>query len=410
MPRILLVARHEFLTNVKRRAFLFAAFGVPIFSLALMVIVFAVAVNNETDTGRVGAVGYVDQSGVLADEVEQPDNFAGYDSEAAAESALKSRAIGAYFVVAEDYLTSGDVRLVSSGSTPAALADEIDAFLVANLGAKLNRPDLVARLQDPMNTSVRTLDNNRTLRESGMAGVFMSPLLLVFVVMFALQLSSGYLMSGVAEEKSNRILEVLITSVRPSDLLLGKIIGLGALGLTQLGLWLAAGALIVRFGHGFEFLSAISLPPDILIVGLVFFVLAYLLFGSIMASIGSIIGSEQESRQYAGLLSFGLAVPFLFIMQFLNDLNGPIPLALSLIPFTAPTTVILRMAYGDVPAWQLLLSIGVMAVTTGLVMIAAGRLFRWSLLLYGKRPGLRALLRVIRGKAAVISSPQEQRS
>ncbi len=410
MPSFLIVARHEYLNNVRRRAFLFAAFGVPIFSLALMVIIFTLAVNNETDTSRVGKIGYVDQADVLAQAIDKPDDFAAYPSEDAAKAALQSRQIGAYFVVTPDYRSTGSVRLVGSGSTPDALHDEIDAFLVANLGAQLHQPDVVARLQDPVESSIRTLDNNRTLRTSAIAGVFLSPILLVFIVMFSLQLSSGYLMSGVAEEKTNRILEILITTVRPTDLLLGKILGLGGLGLTQLFIWVGAGALIVRLGNGLEFLSAISLPPDLLIVGLIYFLLAYLLFGSLMAAIGAIVGSEQESRQYAGILSLGLAVPFFFITQFINDLNGPIPVALSLIPVTAPTTIILRMAYGDVPVWQLLLSLAILMLTTVLVVFAAGRVFRWSLLLYGKRPGPRELLRVVRGEHVVLSTPQEQNS
>ncbi len=409
MPRFWIVARHEYLTNIRRRAFLFAAFGVPIFSLALMVIVFTLVVNNETDTSRVGAVGYVDQADVLPQAIDRPDDFSAYPSEDAAQSALQARQIGAYFIVAPDYMATGSVRLVSSGSPPDALTDEIDAFLVANLGARLNQPDVVARLQNPVETSILTLDNGRTLKESAIAGVFLSPILLVIVVMFSLQLSSGYLMSGVTEEKTNRILEVLMTSVPPNELLLGKIIGLGALGLTQMLIWVSAGALIARLGNSFDFLAAISLPPDLLIVGLVYFLLAYLLFGSLMAAIGAIIGSEQESRQYAGILSFGLAVPFFFIAQFISDLNGPIPVALSLIPITAPTTIILRMAYGDVPAAQLILSIAVMAATTALVVFAAGRIFRWSLLLYGKRPSLRELLRVVRGQRVILSTPQEQK-
>jgi ABC-2 type transport system permease protein len=390
-----LIAKHEYLTNVKRRSFLFGAFGIPIITIVLMTVVFGLIFNDEADIDRLGGIGYVDLSGVLADALAKPDNFTPYTTEAEARAALDAGQIGAYFTVGADYLRTGNVRIYSGGGIPEALHDDIDAYLRSNLSAGLD-PEIAERLNDPVESSIKTLDNGRVIRDNAIIGLFLMPIIFVMVFLFASQTTSGYMMSGVVEEKSNRIMEILITSVTPFQLLFGKIIGLGLLGLTQLIIWMAAGYVSLTVAHATDALQGVTIPLDLVVVAVIYFLLGYFLLASAMAGIGVVIGSEQESRQFAVLFSLGMIVPFFLITSFITDPNGTVVAFLTLFPLTSPVSVILRMGFGAIPTWQLLTSIGLLLATSLLVAWVSARIFRWALLLYGKRPGIRELIAVLR--------------
>lgn len=406
MNKAWLVARHELSIHVRQRSFLFAAFGMPVLIIVLLVIISTLAVEAEGDTGRLGNVGYVDHAGVLAAALEQPETFVAYDSEDEARAALSVEAVGAYFVLPEDYLDRGRVQLYSMGEAPEALEDQITAFLVANLGASLDDSALVARLQDPVNMSIRALDSGRTLGEGAIFVLIFLPFIFVFVVVMATQISGGYLMSGVVEEKTNRIMEILITSITPFQLLVGKIVGLGLLGLVQVLVWVVIAVGALTFGQNLEFLQGIAVPVDMIALGLLLFLMTFLLYSSFAAGVGVIVGSEQESRQVAGFFVFLMMIPFFLIVSFITDPNGPLPVAMTLIPFTAPVSILMRMGFSSVPAWQIVISLALLALTTLLVVWGSARIFRWGLLRTGNRPSLRELWRALRRAPTVSTTAQ----
>jgi ABC-2 type transport system permease protein len=403
MHKTWLVIKHEYLTNVKRRSFLFAAFGVPLFTIVMLVIIFALAINNEEDLERLGTIGYVDQAGVLTQQIEKPETFQPFDSEAAVRAALDEGSVGAYFILPPDYMDTGTIRIVGRSDIPEALNNNIDFYLRSNLSTGLD-PEIADRISDPVQSSVKTLDNGRVIRENAIVGLFLAPFIFVIVFLIATQTTSGYLMSGVVEEKSNRIMEILVTSITPFQLLFGKIVGLGALGLTQLVIWMVAGAVTLVVGRNTEFLGSLSVPTDLLIVGVIYFLLGYFFLASAMAGIGAVVGSEQESRQFAAIFSIGLSVPFFAIVSFFTDPSGTLVTFLTLFPLTSPVAVILLMGFGTIPTWQLVASIVLLLFTTLFVVWASARVFRWALLLYGKRPGPRELLRVIRRAPSMATS------
>jgi ABC-2 type transport system permease protein len=402
LNKALIVARREYSFNVRRPGFLFAAFGMPIFLVFMIFVVSLVIANTEKDVERLGTIGYVDQSGILSEAVAAPESFAAYNNEAAARSALDAETIGAYFVVPEDYLITGDVTLYGMSGLPEALQDTISDFLVANLSAQIDSELPVERIITPVHATYYLLNSGRTLNEEIFILVFL-PFIFAIVFMIATQISSGYLMGGVIDEKSNRIMEILITSITPTELLVGKIIGLGALGLTQLAVWLVMGGVTLALGQNrllplppdFN-LSLDLIPLDFVLIMLVYFVLDYALFASLMAGIGVMVGSEQESRQYAGIIGLITGLPYFFVISFLNDPNGPLPVALTLFPFTAPLATIFRLGFGPVPAWQIIASMVILLVTTILIVWGSARVFRWGALLYGTRVTPRLLLNLIR--------------
>jgi ABC-2 type transport system permease protein len=402
MNKMLLVARREYLYNVRRRSFLFAVFGVPLFTFVIWAVIFVVIAANESSLKDFGQVGYVDQSGILDNPVfpeDDPDKiipYVAYETDEAARAALDNKSIGAYFILREDYLKTGDVKIYSYASLPDALKDSIDAVLLANLGERLGRDVPLERIESPVDMSIRAADTGRTLTEANIPILFFIPMIFAFVFLMSSNVTSGFLMNGVVEEKTNRVMEILITSVTPRQLLLGKIIGLGALGLTQLLVWGVLGFILIGAGQTIPFLSGISFPLDLALIFVVYFILSYFLLSSLMAGLGAVAGSAEESRQYSSIISLIWVIPFFLITSLIQNPNSPLAIALTLIPFTAPMTVLLRMGFSSVPAWQLIASLGILLLTMLLVVWASARVFRWALLLYGQRIGIRDIWNVIR--------------
>jgi ABC-2 type transport system permease protein len=399
-----LVAKREFLYNLRRPAFLFASFVMPFLLALVLFVVFSLIANTFT-ADVTDPIGYVDLSGVLADAVEKPENFSGYADAETAEAALQDGSLRAYFVVSEDYLTSGAVTIYRNGDLAPAAENEIEDYLLANLAARAGDGDAAQRISDPVDLEIRALDSGRTLAPEGIIGLFLTPFVFMLIFMITVSSTSSYLMSGVVEEKSNRIMEVLITSITPFQMLAGKIVGLGALGLIQIGVWLILGVLVITFGAGSDgILSGITIPADVVVIALVFFLLDYFLTATIMAGIGAVTGSEQESRAISGLFGFVTAIPFFFIFSFFDNPNGPIPVFLTLFPLTSPMVVILRSAFTTIPPLELIAAFIILLITTLVIMWIAARIFRLSLLMYGKRPSLGALFGALRSGARMQTS------
>lgn len=402
MNKMWLIAKREYLYNLRRPSFLFAVFGVPIFTFVMWFIIFAVISNTESDVESVGSVGYVDQAGVLINPVfpeNSADRFIAFADEAAARAELDSRAIGAYFVLPADYLRTGSISLYSYSGTPEALQDEIATLLLANLSRQLPSGIPLERIQNPVDMTVHANDSGRDLTEANVPALVFIPMIFAFVFLMASGVTSGFLMNGIVEERTNRIMEILITSVTPFQLLGGKIVGLGALGLTQIVIWLAAGALLIRFGQTLPALNGIVFPTDLMILLLVYFVLAYFLLASIQAGLGALAGSEEESRQYSSILAILFVVPFFFIVNLISEPNGTTAVILTFIPFTSPMAMLLRLGFGAVPAWQIVASVLILLVTTILVVWLSARVFRWALLRYGKHFSLRDVWRGLRSSS-----------
>lgn len=410
MSNILLVAQHEFMTNIRKRSFLFAVFGVPI----MMGVIFAITIFAQVSAIEGGIVaeriGYIDRINTIDIESER---FVSYDDLDVATAALNNEEVDVFFVLTPLYISTGNVPLYSNGSVSDETRDDIEIYLVENLTAQIESDAPPERLIDPVDVNLYLESSQRELSFQGIIGLFITPVLFAIVLLMALQLSSTFLMSGIVEEKSNHIMEILITSITPYQLLSGKLLGLGALGLIQLLVWLILGAFALVFGNDIEILSAISLPIDFIIIVLIFFLLTYFLYASLLAGIGAIAGSEQESRTIAGVVSFLIAIPFFFFSLLLTDPNSPIFTFFTFFPFTAGMTYMMRFPFATIPFWQVGLSLGILAVSTLVVTWASAKVFRWALLLYGKRPNIMTILRVITGRQEIgvipnYDSSQEQ--
>lgn len=394
MRKTLIVARHELLTNLMRRSFLLATIGIPALTIGMMLLVTSVTVQFAVNKD-IGTVGFADESGLFAGASTEGTSLVAYASVEETQAAFEAGQLGAYFIIPADYLASGQIQLFTRSGMPENVQTEIDNFLAAHLSAGVN-PETAERLLNPVTLELFLKDSGRTIGSEAAVALFITPLLFMMIFMLALQSASSYLMSGVVEEKSNRIMELLITSITPSQLLRGKILGLGVLALIQVSIWVSAAAIGLQLGQGIPALAGIQLQADIVAWAFVFFLLDFFLLAAVMAAIGAVAGSEQEGRQISGLFTVVLVLPIFFLTSFITDPNGGVAVFFSLFPLTAPVAIILRLGMTAVPPEQILLSLLILTVTTVVAAWLGGRVFGWSLLMYGKRPSLRMIAQAIR--------------
>ena len=212
----------------------------------------------------------------------------------------------------------------------------------------------------------------------------------VMLLFFGLQISGQTLMQSVIEEKNSRIMEVLLSSVSPKELMRGKILGLGAVGLTMIVLWAAVGYTAARLRD----FDVASLPN----VGymLVFFLLGYAFFGTLMATVGSVCNSEKEAQQLLMPIMLSLVFPLMVWFYIAQRPDSTFSRVLSVIPFTVPMIMMLRIAIQTPAASQIVISIIVMLISIWVCLRASTRVFRTGILMYGKRPGVKEILRWVR--------------
>jgi ABC-2 type transport system permease protein len=215
---------------------------------------------------------------------------------------------------------------------------------------------------------------------------FWAPYAVTLIFYFLIMGSASLLLSSISKEKENRIMEILLTSVTPRQMLTGKILGLGIVGLGQTLLWVGTGVVLMNLsGRTFKLPSAISFPPSFLLWGLVFFLLGYAVYASLMAGLGALAPNLREASQVTFIIMLPLIIPLFFSSTvFMQDPNGPIATGLSLFPLSAPVAMMARLSAGGVPWWHPVLAAVLLAGTTMIIVRAVANMFRAQTLVSGK--------------------------
>jgi len=211
------------------------------------------------------------------------------------------------------------------------------------------------------------------------------------MLLISILVSAGSLIQGVSEEKENRVIEVILSSIDARSLLLGKLLGLGAAGLLQLAIWLTMALL-----PAIMLVAGLALSPMIVILCLIYFVLAFLLYGTLITGTGVIGTNAKDMQQYGMFWSIGSAIPMIFMEVLLRDPHGTTARILSYFPLTSAVTMMLRIGNDGVSWWEIPLTIGILAASVWLALRFAARIFRTALLMYGKRPTFVEIFRWMR--------------
>lgn len=400
-----LVIKHEIQSILSRPSFWIMTFLFPAIVIGFQMGSQILAQNvAEREIAKVTsgeeAIGYVDESGLIrAIPDDVPSGlFVAYPDEDAARAALENGDITRYYLIPADFVAGGDLVLVEREFRPfksLISSDPIRAVIHANLVGDEALAELIA---DPLAKVEATplAPLGGTDVDSPLA--FIVPYATLFMFFFVITMSSGFMLQSVAKEKENRVIEVLLVSLRPREMMLGKVIGLGAVALLQMGLWLGTGLFALSRGAVVALGAvAFALRPGFVVWALLFFVLGYLLYASLMGALGALAPSSREGQQFTFMLLLPLMVPMFLVNLLIQAPNAPLPVFLSLFPLTAPVTMMTRLAATGVPVWQPLVSLMLLAATTYLVVATTARLFRAQTLLAGATLTPRRIWEALRG-------------
>jgi ABC-2 type transport system permease protein len=434
--KIRTIATFELLTAVKRPGYLVATFGMPLFVAAYGAIIaipaYFAAQGNKTPS----VYGVVDPGGLVALEAEtrvdpvEPISddtgqalehsgrrdavteamsggalvFRPFGSEPEARASLAARTIKGYFHVPSDYLDSGVVEIYAPDtfnmSGPEA-RNEFSSLLRRRLLAGRVDPRVAERVVRPLHDTRRFGVSRAGELSDGSTATTMVrlavPLVFMFLFLISVLMTSGYLMQGTATEKENKVVEVLLASADPDEILAGKLVGLGGAGLLQVAVWLT-----IALGAGVGAVpllmsTQLQIPWLALAMAIPLFLLAFLFFGSLMLGTGSLGSNMREAQQLAMVWSLTAALPLMMMSVLIREPNGTLAKALTWIPFSSASTLVMRasMDASALAWWEIAGAMLVLVASTWVALRLGARLFRVGLL-SSSRPGLKEIIRQAR--------------
>lgn len=431
------VAWFEFLSTVKRKGYLIATFGMPVFLAAYAGVISFISNSADFGDKEVRSFAVVDEAGVLdlrashlVSLVEMPEqaretaklagpraeellergdaNFEPYLDMASAEAALRESEVTGVYRIPADYIESGEIEYLARDDAGPLTGNASEQFSRLLRNAMLERAvpeNLRARVETPVASRVEwTLeqDGSRSKRDlAAQIARFAVPAVFALLLFITLMMTTGYLIEATGAEKESKVVEVLLSSANPDEILLGKLFGLGAAGMLQVVVWfsmlivgvIVAASVMTAFG--------VELPWKLILVGAPYFFATYFFMGSLVLASGSLGGNLKESQQMSVVFMLLPVTPLMFLAVLLSQPHGLFAQILTWLPFTSAITLLIRMVLEpEAVSWfQIIGSFVVLLVSTWLAISFGARLYRVGLLLTGARPKLREILRQARLKA-----------
>ncbi|MFC1920442.1 ABC transporter permease [Chloroflexota bacterium] len=403
MNKTLLIFQHEFMHTVKRKGFIIMTLIVPVLALLAIGVFQLILSTGEPPEVETATIGYVDESGGFDSYTTQGIiELVRFDTSDKAIASLIRGDVSEYFVIPSDYMESGVINrytMEKEIETPPVITTVIKNFLTSNLLSEKVPPETIYRIEVPIYLVVTRLsETGEVATEQGGYGNVVIPAIFSLLLALSLMLSSTYMIQGLGDEKESRLVEVLLSSVSSRQLLIGKVLGLGAAGLVQVVVWLASAPLLLRLASSTfgGFIDTIQIPANFLILGIVYFILGYLLFAALSVGIGAISPNAREGQQLSMIYTLLIYVPLWFSSLLFIFPDSPIWTVLTIFPVTAPIATMLRLGVSGVAAWELVVSIAVLVLSIIGILFLAIRAFRIYLLMYGKRPGWGEIIQNIR--------------
>ncbi|MCA9935351.1 MAG: ABC transporter permease [Ardenticatenaceae bacterium] len=413
MRNILLVLKHEFLTTVLKPSFWVTTFLLPGIIILLNIGTQIVSENafedsastlipgtDMTQSQHTAVIGYVDEAGIINDLPPSVPRglLQKFADEEIAKKAINSGAIEQYYVIPADFAETGNLSLVSAEFTPFNVGTEDMFDYVLAYALTGDETEAAVYIDPTFSVYPQDLAPQQPNEDSQSPLTFFVPFAVMFIFFFLITMSSSFMLQSVTREKENRTAEVLLVSLRPRELMMGKVLGLSLVALLQLGFWLGGGlAALDRVRAMLEVAATYALPPGFIAWGIAFFILGFLVNASMMGAVGALAPNAREGGQFTFVILLPLLIPLWLNFAFLESPNGSLATGLSLFPLTAPVAMMTRMAATAVPVWQIAISLGGLALTTyGLVLLAA-RFFRADTLLSDASFDWRRLFTAFRG-------------
>lgn len=436
MNNIYLITKREFLTQVKKKSFIILTLLAPLLLVGFGAVIGLMFKANESHS----IIEVVDKSGLFKNQLKSNDKLnyvfvSAADEKAKINNLKDNESLDGILILPElkdhDYnalenstrlIVNSKMGLDTKQKIVLDITDVIKKEKIKQLGieeSQVNSLDKSFTLK-----TINVADNNK--EDSDLAFGVKSGLsiLLMYVTFMFIIIYGVRVMRSVLEEKNNRVVEIIISSVKPFELMMGKILGVTLVALTQFLIWISMsviGALVLNTGFASfqknipggnqELASKLDIAqiatqishsllelniPLIIFVFIVFFLLGYIFYSSIYAAIGSAVDNETETQQFTLFAILPLTLGMYGSFSLMNNPDGPLGFWLSIIPFTSPVAMIARIPFG-VPAWQIALSIALLLGTTIFMIFLAGKIYRVGILMYGNKATLKEIWKWIRG-------------
>lgn len=409
------IIRREYLENVRRKSFIVSTVLVPLLMTAFFVLplLFALFVPDRqyrvTVVDQVGGVG-AEVAAALTDSlkngapkyvlqtIDAPGERFGTERETGI-AAVQRGEVDIVVAIPSSVLTDGKAEYVTQEARNFNIFERFtdvvsDAVVARRLAAEgfdfARVATLTERVEMDMSrvSAAGDVEEKNFLAEYGLVFVFV---MILYMAIF----SWGVTISrSIVEEKGSRVIEVLLSSLTPRDLMLGKLVGVGLAGMTQLSIWALVGLAMSGYAatSAFAMMSSFEIPPAVFGYLMLYFLLGFLLYSALFMTVGAACSTEQDAQQFQGLITLPMIVPLMTLMLLIQNPASTFAVVLSLIPLFAPMMMLARIILLEPPMWQILLSVALLLASIYLSIVFAARVFRVGILIYGKRPNLRELI------------------
>jgi ABC-2 type transport system permease protein len=421
LEKMLVLAKREYLVRVRTKGFWIALLALPLFMGAIFVVPALVMAKTRAEldlvivdaTGRLGRAMADDLARRQADggvvDIDVTVVEPGADREAQTadlDRRLVAEEIDAWIAVDEESLAAGRVeyraRSVSNTVTQRvlerSLSSQVREMRLVDAGYD---PEAVAALLEDVSLTTVKVSERGSRAEAGEAGFFLA-YGVFFLLYLVLMVWGQQVLQGVLEEKTSRVVEVIASAARPFDLMMGKLLGIGAAALTQFGVWMATAVALTAP----QVLGMLSLlPADLgvpevrveqVVLVVAFFLLGFFVYSSMFAAVGAAFENLQDAQNLSFIPTMSIVLPLFFMFPVINDSNSPLAVIVSLIPLLTPILMPLRIAVEMPPWWQIALALVLTAGFVVLMVSLAARVYRVGILMYGKKPTVRELWRWLR--------------
>ncbi len=446
MSKTLIILQQEYLKRVKKKSFIVLTLLVPLLFAGMFALIIALSVHDDKQERTIAVY---DESTLFLGELDQEGytryHFIPQTEYDQLKSKVKESEFYALLYIPEDIVSNNAAQLISAKQVPIELSEQISRklsrFIENSKRQKIIEETGIADLEERLaktRTSVKlnTLKISETgeTKKSSSGVAFIASYAMGFIIYFFVFMYGSMVMRSVMEEKKNRIVEVIISSVKPFQLMAGKIIGTALVGLTQVAIWIVLGVVLLGLTQTFftpesaqqmgqslmesnrQMNAAVSQDtagnqvaeiielignlniPFILFSFIFYFLAGYLMYSSLLGAVGAAVDNDEDSQQMIFPITFPLILSIMLLFPISRNPEGPVAFWGSIIPFTSPVAMLARVPYG-VPAWELILSISLLILATVGAIWAAAKIYKTGLLMYGKKVNLKELVKWLRYKS-----------
>jgi ABC-2 type transport system permease protein len=411
MKKMILIMQAEIRASLHRKSFVILGFGIPLLlGLVAFIMIQASPRGAESQAARVeprtaadrAPEGYVDPGGlILAMPADVPaDWLRPYPSESAAQSALQAGEIAGYYLISADYARTGQLVYALPDYNPLrdeAPTEQIEGVLLFNLLGGDARMSNQAREPVMLNSTLLGAAPEGPRAEGEFARLIST--FMIFILYLTVLMPASGLVAAITDEKKNRVMEVLATSASPHQLIAGKILALGLLGLVQVSLWMGILLAVVRFGRGpLAVPPGFALPAGLVVWAVLYFLGGYAMYGSLMAGLGALAPDVRDTRGPTMMILSPMVIAYLLNLIIVDEPNGTVALIASLFPLTSPVSMMARMTATSVPFWQTAVAAALQILAAAWIIRVVARLFRAQTLLSGQPLLLGTYLRALRAR------------